>query len=138
MEVDMRSESATELAKIDAEFKRAVEAALNEENAFWKSDRKLTVEVKQIGNRPTGEQSADAPIVKTALAADAALGIKSSLEAGSTDSNIPISLGIPAITIDGGGRGHGSHSLDETFDATDSYIGTQRALLIALGIVGLR
>lgn len=138
MEVDMRSESATELAKVDAEFKRAVNAALNEENAFWKSDRKLTVEVKQIGNRPTGEQSADAPIVKTALAADAALGIKSSLEAGSTDSNIPISLGIPAITIDGGGRGHGSHSLDETFDTTDSYIGTQRALLIALGIVGLR
>jgi tripeptide aminopeptidase len=138
MEVDMRSESAAELAKLDAEFKRAVQAALDEENAFWASDRTLTVEIKQVGQRPTGEQAADAPIVKVALAADAALGIKSQLDSGSTDSNLPISLGIPAITIDGGGEGRGAHSLDESFDVTNSHLGTQRALLIALGIVGVK
>jgi len=138
MEVDMRSESASELAKLDAEFKRAVQQALDEENAFWNHERKLTVEVKLVGERPTGEQSPDAPIVQIARAADAALGIQSRLRSGSTDSNIPISLGIPAITLTGGGQGRGAHSLEESFDTTDSYLGTQRALLVTLGIVGLK
>jgi hypothetical protein len=76
--------------------------------------------------------------MKIATAADAALGIKTKLNAGSTDSNIPISLGVPAITIDGGGEGRGAHSLDESFDTTDSHLGTQRALLIVLGVVGMK
>jgi acetylornithine deacetylase/succinyl-diaminopimelate desuccinylase-like protein len=138
MEIDMRSESPAELSKIDAEFKRAVQASLDEENAFWAHEKKLTVEVQQVGQRPAGLQAADAPIVKAALAADAALGIKSQLDSGSTDSNIPISLGIPAITLDGGGQGRGAHSLDESFDTTDSHLGTQRALLTVLGIAGLK
>ncbi len=138
MEVDMRSESAEELDKLDAAFKRAVQEALDEENAFWNHERKLTVEVKLVGKRPAGKQAPDAPIVQLALAADKALGILSQLGAGSTDSNIPISLGIPAITIDGGGQGRGAHSLEESFDTTNSHLGTQRALLIALGIVGLK
>lgn len=138
MEVDMRSESAAELAKIDAEFKRAVQSALDEENAFWAHEKKLTVEVKLVGERPTGKQAPDAPIAQAALAANAALGIKPELGASSTDSNIPISLGIPAITISGGGKGRGAHSLDESFETTDSYLGTQRALLTVLGIVGMK
>ena len=138
MEVDMRSESAMELAKIDAEFKRAVQAALDEENTFWSHEKKLTVEVKLVGERPTGEQAPDAPIVQAALAANAALDIKAELGASSTDSNIPISLGIPAITISGGGKGRGAHSLDESFETTDSHLGTQRALLTVLGIVGVK
>lgn len=138
MEVDMRSESVAELAKVDAKFKAAVQQAVDEENAFWNHRAKLTADVTLIGQRPTGKQAPDAPIVRIALAADSALGIKSRLTAGSTDSNVPISLGIPAITIDGGGEGSGAHSLDEQFDATNSHLGTQRALLIALGIVGVK
>jgi len=138
MEVDMRSESAASLAAVDADFKKAMHSALDEENAFWNHRVKLAVDVTLIGERPTGEQAADAPIVRAALASDSALGITSRLGSGSTDSNIAISLGIPAITIDGGGEGRGAHSLDETFDATNSYLGTQRALLIALEIVGVR
>lgn len=138
LEMDMRSVSASELAKLDAQFKRAAQTALDEENSRWTSASKLTVEVKPIGNRPTGTQNADAPIVQVALAADRALGIKSELDTSSTDSNIPISLGIPAITIDGGGRASGTHSLDENFDSTDSALGSQRALLIILGIVGVK
>ncbi|HZS08860.1 MAG TPA: M20/M25/M40 family metallo-hydrolase [Blastocatellia bacterium] len=138
MEVDMRSESAAELARVDAQFKRAVQEALDEENAFWQSSVKLTVEAKLVGQRPVGEQPADAPIIRVALAADAAMGIKSATGASSTDSNLPMSLKIPAITIDGGGKGRGAHSPEESFDTTDSFIGTQRALLIALGIVGLK
>jgi hypothetical protein len=59
MEVDMRSESAAELAKVDAEFKRAVASALDEENAFWANDKKLAVEMKLIGERPVGQQAPD-------------------------------------------------------------------------------
>jgi acetylornithine deacetylase/succinyl-diaminopimelate desuccinylase-like protein len=138
MEVDMRSESAAELQKLEAEFKRVVQLALDEENARGTNQKQLTVEMKIVSQRPAGVTPADSPIVKSAMSADAALGIKTKLGAGSTDSNIPISLGVPAITIDGGGAGRGAHSLDESFDTTNSYLGTQRALLIVLGVVGAR
>lgn len=138
MEVDLRSESACELAKLDGEFKKAVQAALDEENGFWKDQRKLKVDVHLTGYRPTGEQASEGPIVKAALSADAELGIKSELTSSSTDANIPISLGIPAITLGGGGKGEMSHSLEENFNITDSHLGTQRALLLILKIVGLR
>ncbi len=137
LEMDMRSESLEELTKIDAEFKKAAQTALDEENARWTSPRKLTVEVKQIGNRPAGTQSPDLPLIKLAALADKVFNIKSNFSASSTDSNVPISLGIPAITIDGGGKGDGEHSLNEQFDTTDSQIGSQRALLITLGVVGV-
>src|SRR5262249_10395007 len=138
MEVDMRSESAAELQKLESEFKRATQQALDEENARGTTQKQLTVELKIVSQRPAGTTSIETPIVKSAMAADAALGIKTKLSAGSTDSNIPISLGVPAITIDGGGLGRGAHSLEESFDTATSHVGTQRALLIVLGVVGVR
>ena len=138
MEVDMRSESAAALAKLDAQFRQAMQDALQAENDFWKHEKKLMVEVNLVGKRPVGEQPADAPIVQMARAADAALGLPSRLGASSTDSNIPMSLNIPALTIGGGGKGSGAHALDESFDVTDSHLGTQRALLITLNIVGVK
>lgn len=142
MEVDLRSEEKTELARIEAELKRAVQQALAEENETWarfgNSKAQLTVEMKLVSERPAGYLPPDAPMMRAALAADKHMGIASSLESGSTDSNIPLSLGIPSLTIDGGGKGRGAHSLDESFDTTDSHIGTQRALLIVLGIVGIK
>lgn len=138
MEVDMRSESGVALAKLDAQFQWAVREALQEENDFWKHEKRLTVDVALVGKRPVGDQSADAPIVKAAVAADAALGLKSQFGASSTDANIPMSLGIPAITIGGGGMGRGAHALDESFDSTNSYIGTQRAFLTTLNLVGVK
>ena len=138
MEVDMRSESAAELAQLDAQFQQAMQSSLNEENEFWHHEKKLTVDVKLVGKRPVGEQAADAPIVQIALAANASMSITTKLGASSTDSNVPLSLGIPALTIDGGGKGSGAHALDEGFDTTNSHLGTQRALLIVLGIVGLK
>ncbi|HXG85173.1 MAG TPA: M20/M25/M40 family metallo-hydrolase [Pyrinomonadaceae bacterium] len=138
LEVDMRSENRQELAKLDAAYKQAVQEALNEENERWQNKEKLTVENTQVGNRPTGAQNTNAPIVQIAVAADRALNIESNLEPSSTDSNVPISLGIPAITIDGGGAARGTHSLEEAWDSTDSYLGSQRALLIVLAVVGVK
>lgn len=138
MEIDMRSESAAELDKLEAEFKRAVQSAVDEENRARPNKTPITTELKIVSQRPAGVQAEASPIVQIALAAGAALGIQARLTAGSTDSNIPISLKIPAITIDGGGEGKGAHSLDEFFDTTNSHLGTQRTLLIALGLVGVK
>lgn len=138
LEVDMRSEDPQELAKLDAAYKQAVEQSLKEENERWQHKEKLTAENLQVGDRPAGTQNLTAPIVQIALAADRLFNIKSAPRASSTDSNVPISLGIPAITIEGGGAARGVHSLEETWDSTDSYIGSQRALLIVVGIVGVK
>ena len=73
-------------------------------------------------------------IVRTALAVSRALEIEEALHEGSTDSNVPMNLKIPAITIGGGGTGAGAHSLNETFDAAGSWRGTQRALLLAIAL----
>ncbi len=72
--------------------------------------------------------------MKTALAVNELMGLSTKLGEGSTDSNVPMNQGIPAITIGGGGSGSGAHSLNETFDAHDSWKGTERALLLALAM----
>jgi hypothetical protein len=74
------------------------------------------------------------PVVQTALAVSAALGVTSILDENSTDANIPIALGIPAITTGAGGSSTGAHSLHEVFDTTDSWRGSQRILLLAIAL----
>jgi acetylornithine deacetylase/succinyl-diaminopimelate desuccinylase-like protein len=132
-EVDLRSSDARALSDIDARFREAVNAALNEENARWGQGR-LAAAIDKVGDRPAGLTSPDAPIVTTAVGVNRALGLPVALGEGSTDANIPISLGIPAITVGGGGEGRGAHSLAEAFDTTGSWKGTARvtALVFAL------
>ncbi|HEX8431967.1 MAG TPA: hypothetical protein VF625_11790, partial [Longimicrobium sp.] len=122
-----------------AQFQAAVRAALAEENARWSaSPVKLTVDVQRTGTRPAGTQRADAPIVLAARAAGQRLGFDPPSIASSTDANIPINLGIPSLTIDGGGLGQGAHSLTESFDTRDSHLGTQWALLLVLTLAGVK
>ncbi len=87
-----------------------------------------------VGDRPAGSISEDAPIVATALAAARAVGLASGISEGSSDANLPMSLNIPAITIGGGGRSMNAHAPDEAFDATDSWKGTQNALLLTIAL----
>jgi len=140
MEIDMRSESAEELNRIDARIRAAVQSALTEENARWTGTRgKLAVRIDTIGIRPTGGQSDDAPIVRVAVDAGKALGFSEPTVASSTDANLPISMGIPAVTIDGGGRGQGSHALGEEYDDTDKgWLGPQWAALIVATLAKVR
>ncbi|MGE0040032.1 MAG: M20/M25/M40 family metallo-hydrolase [Vicinamibacterales bacterium] len=133
MEVDMRSANPASLQSLDAKFHRAVDDAVADENARW-GRRELTVDKKLVGNRPAGRSAADSPIVIAAGSVTRALGLPVEFGEGSTDSNIPMSLGIPAITIDGGGRGSRAHSLDEQFDSTNSWQGSIRALLLAIAL----
>jgi acetylornithine deacetylase/succinyl-diaminopimelate desuccinylase-like protein len=132
-EMDMRSADAAALQAIDAKFNRAVDEAVRDEDARW-NQHALSVDKALVGNRPAGQTRSDAPIVRAAVSATRALGLPVSLDEGSTDANYPMSLGIPAITIDGGGRGTDAHALTETFDTTDSWKGTQRALLLTIAL----
>jgi tripeptide aminopeptidase len=132
-EVDMRSADKAALQSLDAKFHKAMDDAVLDENARWGS-RQVTVDKTLVGDRPAGRTAADSPIVVTAVSVTKALGFPVTLDEGSTDSNIPMNLGIPAITIDGGGRGTGAHALEETFDSTNSWQGTQRALLLAVAL----
>ncbi len=134
MEMDLRSSDQQALEALDARFRAAVGQALAEENARWNNRGRLTVEIADVGNRPPGGQSQGAPIVVAAVAATKSLGLPIELTEGSTDANVPMNLGIPAICIDGGGRGQGAHSPTESFDATDSWKGTQRALLVTVAL----
>lgn len=137
MLVDMRSNSAEELGKIDAKIQQAIKQGVAEENARWNSD-KITVEVKLVGDRPAGSQPDNAAIVQAAWGATLATGQQPNLnDASSTDSNLPISIGIPAITIGGGGKSGSGHAPGEWFDPTNAFYGPQRVFMTILGLVGV-
>ncbi len=139
MLVDMRSVNPAALDSLDARFQAAVRQAVAEENARWPAHpARLTVDVQSIGIRPAGTQRADAPIVRAARAAGERLGFTPAATPSSTDANIPISLGIPSLTIDAGGIGQGAHSLAESWDSKGSEKGTQWALLLVLALAGVR
>jgi tripeptide aminopeptidase len=134
MEVDMRSVDKAALQSVDANFHKAVDSALVEENTRRGHPNMLTVTKDLVGDRPAGSMAADSPIVKTAFDVTRALGWTATSGAGSSDANYPCSLGIPSLDVGGGGRGTEAHSLGEAFDTTDSWQGTQRALLLTIAL----
>ena len=134
MEVDLRSSDRAALTALDAAFQKTLDVALAEENERWGNRGRLTLSKTMVGSRPAGRVDANAPIVQAAISVTRALGLPVSLDEGSTDANLAMSLGIPAITVDGGGTAVGTHSTDEAFDSTDSWHGTARALMLALAL----
>jgi acetylornithine deacetylase/succinyl-diaminopimelate desuccinylase-like protein len=111
-EFDERSPDMASLDSLDAKFKVAVQAGLDEENARWNNKGKLSVKITPIGIRPAGQTVESDPLVKAAVASVKALQLgEPGLNASSSDSNVPMHLGIPAITIGGGGKDSGAHSL---------------------------
>ena len=138
MEVDLRSAADTELRRLDAFFRRAIREAVDEENAKRRAgDPELRLKLDLIGERPTGETPPDSALVEIAIETTRALGFEPRLDQSSTDSNLPISLGIPAITLGAGGSSGSSHTLDEWYDPRDRDKGLKRGLLVILGMVGL-
>ncbi len=141
MEVDMRSESRDELRKLDESFLSIINEAVQEENQTRSTAQgPITADIRLIGDRPSGETPVTAPIVETAAASIRAAGGRPTYSWSSTDSNIPISLGIPAITIDSGGRGGRAHALDEwiSVDKVPSLRGIEIALATLLTLAGSR
>jgi acetylornithine deacetylase/succinyl-diaminopimelate desuccinylase-like protein len=137
MEIDMRSESPASLDQIDEILRQSIQTGLAEENAARSEGDALTVDIDRIGTRPSGEIPATASLVQRAMAATQSLGLRPSPGRSSTDSNIPISLGIPAVTLGGGGIAGNSHSLDEWYINENGPLGIQRVLLIVLAQSGL-
>lgn len=137
MDVDMRSESAEALADVDRKIRAAVDAGIADEQKRWpNSPVRLSVRVDTVGMRPVGRQNDDAPIVRAVLAAAKEAGLAPVTASASTDANVPMSLGIPAVTIDGGGRADGAHSVSEWYDdGPDGWRGPQWALLAVLALL---
>jgi acetylornithine deacetylase/succinyl-diaminopimelate desuccinylase-like protein len=138
--LDMRSEKADELAKLERKILALVQEAVDEENKRWNARpaSAIRVDIKLVGDRPAGEQPIASPVVDVARAAIGAIGqpVKF-IQASSTDSNTPISMGIPAATLGGGGIGGGSHSPGEWYTPADAWQGPQSILLTVLGLVGM-
>ena len=140
MEFDMRSESAAELDGLETRFLGIIDSAVAGENAA-RSTRagSIRAEKARIGDRPAGITPADAAIVRLTMAAARAQGFVPALGASSTDANIPISLGIPAVTIGSGGTGDRAHAPDEYIDVekTESVRGLTVGLLAILAVAGV-
>jgi acetylornithine deacetylase/succinyl-diaminopimelate desuccinylase-like protein len=138
MLIDIRSADAPLLAKVEQQVKAAIQQGVDETNRRWNS-KAITAEIQLIGDRPAGQMAKDAVIVRTALAAATAQGRPALLDsAHSTDANLPMSLGIPAITMSCGGNSGGYHSeKNEWWAPVNAHTGPQNVMLTILGLAGV-
>ena len=147
--VDLRSQSPRRMDELASLLESAVQRVLEEENtrasgrsggrppaARSGNGRALSAKLKEIGSRPGGEVRAGSPILDALLAVDTHLGIRSSLDCASTDANIPLSLGIPAVSIGAGGQGAGAHTTAEWFSPEGRELGLRRILLAVCLLLG--
>ncbi len=132
MLIDVRSIAPYRLDEMEELLNQAVQKALEDQNSIRRRGEALTVKLEKIGNRPSGELDPSLPLIQRAMAATQHFGVTPELTRGSTDSNIPISLGVPAITIGRGGRSGNAHSLDEWWVNDEGHKAIQLALLILL------
>jgi len=141
MDVDIRSETKEELNKAVDTFTRLMREAADEENRSRNTSQgKIEVEVKLIGDRPFAQIPMTSPIVQTAGAMIQAFGMTPNYGMSSTDSNIPMSMGIPSITLESGGTGGRNHTLDEWIDVekTSSVRGINIAMGVLLSLAGIQ
>lgn len=135
-EIDIRSGDQTKIDAIDAILKAAVEQALQEENAGRSEGDALTVDVARVGTRPAANGDASNPVVQRAMAATAAYGLAPRLSISSTDANLPISKGIPAVTMSRGGESIDGHAPSEGWRNVDGHLSINIGLLTLLAEAG--
>jgi acetylornithine deacetylase/succinyl-diaminopimelate desuccinylase-like protein len=138
--IDFRSTSADELLRLEVALHRAVEDAVEQCNAQAKAAKAqerglLEFAIDKIGDRPAAQLAADSPLMEALNAVDRHLGLNTELRLGSTDANIPLSLGVPALSMGAGGEGGGAHTLAEWYSARDRETGLKRVLLLTLAMV---
>jgi tripeptide aminopeptidase len=137
--IDFRSTSSEELLRLEVALHRAVEDAVEQANVAasnlnHRNRGALTFSVDKIGDRPAAQLATDSPVLEVLRAVDRHLGIMTDLRLGSTDANIPISLGIPALSMGAGGDGGGAHTLAEWYSDKNREIGLRRVLLLTLAL----
>jgi tripeptide aminopeptidase len=133
--VDIRSTQAVEIIRVERAMHEALERAVAEAAV---KGHKVSFEMKQIGERPAAELSKGARILEVVRAVDSHLRISSSPRRASTDANIPLSLGLEAISIGAGGQGGGAHTLHEWYDPTGRDLALKRILLTVLALSGIQ
>ncbi len=138
VKVDLRSEEESELARLETALRQAIQSGVNQEIAATNSSNNaLQLSFRSLGTRPAGKLPDDSPLLETIRSVDRYLGNRTRLERSSTDANIPLSLGIPAVALGGGGKGGGSHTLDEWYDPAGRDLGLKRLFLIVASLAGL-
>lgn len=139
VKVDLRSESEDQLSRMENTLRDAMQAGARDE-AFAARTGKDAVQItfRSIGTRPAGSVSEDSALVQAVRDADRILGTRSRLERSSTDANVPLSMGIPAVAIGGGGLGGGAHSLNEWYDPAGRELGAKRLFLALVNLAGLQ
>lgn len=143
VKVDLRSEQESELERLEGELRRAMQSGVDEESSAARArggvspGSSLEMDIRVLGVRPAGELPSNSPLLAALRDADASLGNQSRLERSSTDANIPLSMGIDAISIGAGGSSGGAHTLNEWYDSTGREMGLKRVLLTVLGVAGI-
>jgi len=138
-EIDLRSEDPRALQRIDDAVHATVTAALHEENRQRvPGTAPLAMDVRRVGDRPSGLTPRSHPLVQTAVAATRAMGHEHQLACASTDANIPIALGVPAVALGAGGRAGDAHLPTEWYENDKGALGIVRALLVTAAMAGAR
>jgi tripeptide aminopeptidase len=139
VKIDLRSEEESELDRLESALRDSMQAGMKDEvSSGHSSADALQLNLRSLGARPSGKLPEDSTLLETIRNVDRFLGNRSRLERSSTDANIPLSQGIPAIAIGGGGKGSGSHTLGEWYDAQGRELGLKRVLLTSLALAGVQ
>jgi tripeptide aminopeptidase len=138
VKVDLRSEQESELSRLEGALRSAMQAGVREESSSTSRNQSLQLDFVSLGTRPAGKLPDGSALVQAIRDADRYLGNRSRLERSSTDANIPLSLKIPAVAIGGGGRGGGSHTLNEWYDPSGRELGLKRLFLTTLTLAGVK
>jgi tripeptide aminopeptidase len=138
--VDFRSTSAEQLVRLELALRHAVEDSVTQWNLKAKSSSAaskgpLSFAIAKIGDRPAARLADDSPLLDALRAVDRHLGLSTNLRLGSTDANLPLSLGVPAVAVGAGGEGGGAHTLAEWYSAKDRELGLRRILLLTLAML---
>ncbi len=144
---DLRSTDPAQLIRLEVELYRAVEDAVqdaNRENAALRAEdgippakrQEVRFDVEKMGDRPTGRLPETCRLMDLLHAVDRQLGLRTDIRVASTDANIPLYLGVPAVTLGAGGNGGGIHTRGEWYDASGREFGLKRVLLLLLGVTG--
>jgi acetylornithine deacetylase/succinyl-diaminopimelate desuccinylase-like protein len=138
--IDFRSTSPEQLIRLEVALHRAAEDAVEQGNTRAKADGaldrgKLAYTIRKIGDRPAAGLPGDSPLLEALRAVDRHLGLRTDLRLGSTDANIPLSLGIPALSMGAGGDGGGAHTQAEWYSAKNREAGLKRVLLLTLAMI---
>ncbi|MGA8223587.1 MAG: M20/M25/M40 family metallo-hydrolase [Candidatus Acidiferrales bacterium] len=139
VKIDLRSETESELNQLESALRDAMQAGMRDEISTTNAvSDALELTTRSLGARPAGKLAENSPLLATIRNVDGYLDNRSRIERSSTDANIPLSLGIPAVALGGGGKGSGSHTLAEWYDPLGRELGLKRLLLTTLALAGVQ